>query len=86
MPKIKPKPETCETILEEFEAWINSLGGCERVGRIHEVHRSTLSRYIAGTEPLPLLWVRYMWMSKELTTLKGGYIEFHDLEAGENEY
>ena len=86
MPKIKPKAEVNEAILEEFQEWCDSLGGCERVGNIHGVHRSTLSRYIAGTEPLPLLWIRYMWMSKELTTLKGGFIEFHDLEVGENEF
>lgn len=86
MPKRAKKPETCEAIREEFQEWLDSLGGCERVGNIHEVHRSTLSRYIAGTEPLPFLWVRYMWMSKELTALKGGLIEFHDIEVGENEY
>lgn len=53
-----------------FEKWINQLGGCERVARINEVHKSTLHRYCNGAEELPKLWINFMNQSKELAELK----------------
>lgn len=86
MPKKGDRPIVSETVRLEFQEWLDSLGGCERVGKIHDVHRSTLSKYVTGVEPLPMLWVRYMWMSKELATRKGAHMDFHDAEVGENEF
>ena len=56
--------------LIEFGKWISEMGGCERVGKINGIHKSTLHRYINGAEELPKLWINYMNQSKENAELK----------------
>jgi len=68
----KSQVANCNTSEEdaiEFEKWINSLGGTNRVANVMGVDRTTIWRHMTSGK-IPKVWFRFMKMSQELAEYK----------------